>query len=349
MIGAVDETGAIGAADESDPAETGEIDVRLLADADALGLRACLERCYGDGYPKRVLYRPEATAALIRSKGYAGVVAVSEDGIVGHIGYSRTSPDSLVVEAGTTIVDPRCRGRGLMGRMSEKLGEQMVAEGVEGVIQFPTTAHEVMQRAATISGHETGILLAYIPGTAFSEAGAGATPDRVAVTVVYQGARETAEQTIFVPERYMARLEALAASLSLPRVIGAGHQVATDSDLDSSCDEARSLTRIAVRRAGVDLAGEVLSRSTGPATGLVHVDLSMADPGICAAAEALRALGFVYGAWLPGWRGHDVLRMQLIRTPTDRELSPSLVTGDARELLAAIRDELDEVSRQRTR
>ena len=342
------EGGAVGGAEAPDDTARDEIDVRLLADRDAPGLKACLERCYGDGYPKRVLYEPEKTAALIRSKRFVGVVAVSEDVVVGHIGYSRTSPDSLVVEAGTTIVDPGSRGLGLVGRMSDRLGQQMVAEGVQGVVQFPTTAHQVMQKAATIGGRETGILLAYIPGTALRTAGAGTEADRVAVTVVYQAARETGPQRIFTPERYTARVEALAASISLRREIEAGRESAGASELDISSDEARSLTLITVRRAGIDLIPRVVERSTRPAAGVVHVDLSMADPGIGGAVEALRELGFVYAAWLPGWQGHDVLRMQLIRNPTDRELSPNLFTREARELLASIRAELAEVRRQRT-
>jgi hypothetical protein len=73
---------AIDGADAPDGAVAAEIDVRLLVDRDALGLRACLERCYGDTSPRRVLYRPEETAALFSSKGYVGVVAVAEDVIV---------------------------------------------------------------------------------------------------------------------------------------------------------------------------------------------------------------------------------------------------------------------------
>jgi hypothetical protein len=176
------------------------------------------------------------------------------------------------------------------------------------------------------------------------DARAGEDPGRVAVTVVYQAARETGSERIFVPDRYADRLGAFASSLSLRRVFAAGGRLTGDSDLDMCRDEARSLMRIVVRRAGSDLTREVSRQSNAFGTGLVHVDLNMSDNGTNEAAEALRSLGFVYGAWLPGWSGSDVLRMQLIRTPTARELSPTLYTREAEDLLASIHEELREVS-----
>ena len=47
----------------------------------------------------------------------------------------------------------------------------------------------------------------------------------------------------------------------------------------------------------------------------MHVDLPMSDPAIEHATGALLHAGFVYGAWLPGWAGADVLRLQRVRDP----------------------------------
>ncbi len=65
----------------------------------------------------------------------------------------------------------------------------------------------------------------------------------------------------------------------------------------------------------------------------------MDDPAIGPATEALRAEGFVYGAWLPLFTGTDVLRLQRIRTPTPDTYSPLLLSPQAHELLAMIRRE----------
>ena len=70
-----------------------EAEVRPLAPADTPGLRGLIERCYGDAYPKRVVYEPDALANLIRSGKYSGVVAVSGEDVVGHMAYTWPDPD----------------------------------------------------------------------------------------------------------------------------------------------------------------------------------------------------------------------------------------------------------------
>lgn len=79
---------------------------------------------------------------------------------------------------------------------------------------------------------------------------------------------------------------------------------------------------------------------TSTDAGVVHVDLPMNDPAINAAVEQLRRSAFAFAAWLPGWAGHDVLRMQYLAAATAAELSPSLYSSAARDLLTMIRNEL---------
>jgi hypothetical protein len=251
-----------------------DVEVRPLAEDDSPGLAACVERCYGDTYPKRALYRVDELAALIRTGDYCGVVAVAGSEIVGHIGHSRPFPAATVLEAGTTIVDPRLRGRGLMARMAQGWAASLPATGAAGFIHFPTTAHTVMQRAATESGRETGILLAYIPqktrDRSLAAVGVGVWPSR----------SSTSRWLLLRPSRSLSRRYMRPGSASSPR----------------RCSSW--------------------------------------------AVEVLRGAGFAYGAWLPGWKGHDVLRIQLVRGPTDEELTPSLYTSAARAMCWSIRDEL---------
>ena len=82
-----------------------EVEVRPLEPADTPGLRELIERCYGDAYPKPVMYRPDELAGLIRSGEHSGVVAVSGEEVVGHMAYTWPDPDATVVEAG--MVTPR--------------------------------------------------------------------------------------------------------------------------------------------------------------------------------------------------------------------------------------------------
>ena len=73
------------------------VEVRPLEPADTPGLRELIERCYGDAYPKRVVYEPDALAKLIRSGEHSGVVAVSGEEVVGHIAAERPQKSARVV------------------------------------------------------------------------------------------------------------------------------------------------------------------------------------------------------------------------------------------------------------
>jgi hypothetical protein len=319
-----------------------DIEVRMLRPDDSAGLAACIERCYGDSYLKRVLYRADDTAALIRGGDYAGVVAVAHGEIVGHIGHGKPTPAATVLEAGTTIVDPRLRGQGVMARMASEWAASLVAAGATGFIHFPTTAHTMMQRAATANGgRETGILLACVPESTRDRSLEAPGAGRLTVTVVYQPLAAAPAQSIFVPSLYRDRIGGLAEALQLDReILEPGDADAAASEIASSEDDARSLTSIVIERAGADLSDELAGLLARAETRLIHVDLAMNDPGIGAAVDVLRGNGFAYGAWLPGWRGHDVLRAQLVREPTDEELAPTLYTGEAVAMCSSIRREL---------
>jgi hypothetical protein len=181
------------------------------------------------------------------------------------------------------------------------------------------------------------VLLAYIP----SSTRLGEPGGRLAVTVVYQDARTGLGQPVFVPERYRARLHDLAEGVGLEREIEAPRAaISGPSQARHDFEEPRSLLRVSVRRAGANLGREVADLITGLQPSLVHVDLAMDDPGIGSAVEALSAQRFAYGAWLPGWGEHDVLRMQHIADPTEEELHPDLYTPEAQSLCASMRKEL---------
>lgn len=318
-----------------------EIQVRPMTPGDAQGVSECIARCYGDAYPKRVMYQPEEVAMLVRSRSYNGVVAACGTEVVGHIGFTWPTTASTVVEAGTTVVDPGRRGQGLMGRLGLALGEMVAREGAVGFVHFPTTAHAVMQRASlSAGGRETGVMLAYLPAATGDAVGAGGE-GRLAVTVVYQPVGVARSQNNYVPRRYEGLLTNFADGLGLSRNVAEPLRTPSgDSRFDCVFDASRGLLRISVDRIGADLATAVASAVRSHAAGLVHVDLPMSDAALDHAVEELRLLSFAFAAWLPGWAGHDVLRLQHLPFLSDGELSPSLFSPDANALLTVIRTEL---------
>jgi len=288
------------------------------------------------------MYDVGELAESIRSGDYRGVVAVADGAVAGHIGYSWPTTGATVVEAGTTVVDPDWRGRGLMKELALALVEALVSDGAVGFIHFPTTAHQVMQRASlSTGGRETGILLAYLPPGTDDPDAEQPEAERLAVTVVYQPVVEATAQSVYLPVRFEAEILAMAAQLGLERqVAGPGETPGGESHLEASLDAPRGLERFTVGRVGEDIGTRVEAAIEGSPAGLFHVDLPLNDPGIDHAVEQLASRHFAFGAWLPGWAGHDVLRLQRIEEPSAAELAPNLLSAEAIALMDSIRSQV---------
>ncbi len=316
--------------------------VRTMRPTDAPRLAACVQRCYGNSYTKRVMYEPGALAEMVRVGTYNGVVATVDDDIVGHIGFTRPNPEATIVEAGTTVVDPTYRGSGLMKGLAQALRRSVIADGAVGIIHFPTTAHTVMQKVSlSAGGHETGVMFAYLPPDARDLTIGGAGDDRLAVTVVYQPLIESPEREIFLPERYSSLIHGYTERLRLLRRTSGNQPKPTRiTKIRQTSDVDRGIERLAVEHIGQDLADCVLSATSANSARLIHVDLPMNQPEIDYAVEQLHQIGFAFAAWLPGWTASDVLRLQLLKDPTDGELNPNLYSVDAGNIAALIRSEL---------
>jgi len=319
-----------------------DVEVRPMQGTDAYGVSECVIRCYGDTYPKPIMYRPDDLAERVASRAYQGVVATLGSDIVGHIGFTWPTPVSTVVEAGTTVVDPSCRGMGVMQHLSVGLGRELIALGVAGFVHFPTTAHEVMQRASVrAGGRETGIMLAYLPTEARDLEIGGHGDERLAVTVVYQPIGVAPPQPVALPRRHRTRMLALAHSVGLERHPIALRPPTRATTLHThTIDGPRGLARISVERIGTDMADQVEAIMSASGAALVHVDLPMHDAAIDDAVELLCESSFAFAAWLPGWAGHDVLRLQHVAHPTAAELAPKLASDEASDLMAMIRSEI---------
>ena len=319
-----------------------ETTIRRIEPSDAAGLSACIRRCYGDSYPKRVMYEPVALAEQIRSRVYNGVVATAGAEIVGHIGYNRPNQAATVVEAGTTVVDARCRGAGLMGRLASVLRENIIADDASGFVHYPTTAHTVMQKASLQSGgFETGVMLAYLPSEARDLTIGGSGEDRLAVTVVYQPLVEASAREIFLPHRYHDHIANVAKSLQLRRTFTHPQTEPTGkTNMRRTAEMSGNLERLTVEHIGNDFADVVVSATANSDASLIHVDLTMNQPEIGHAVEAALAAGFAFSAWLPGWNESDVLRLQLLKYPTANELYPILYSPPANDIVALIRSDL---------
>jgi hypothetical protein len=276
----------------------------------------------------------------IENGSLRSVVAIADDGtLVGHTGLTVRHVDAKAIEAGNTVVDPACRGQGLLARLAAPLNRLCVEAGYVAYLHYPTTAHEIMQKASVRSGFETGVMLDYVPAET-DYRGIDQGEGRIAATVVYQPFAPAPHRAVWMPSRYVAVAKEFYRAASLDRSIAIANDpiVPRTTSAVASFGKRRGLYHVHVDSIGTDLM-HVISAASHADAALSHVDLCLDDSGVGIAVEQLRALGYFFCALLPEFARTDVLRMQRLTSPTARSFAPKLANAVALELLPRMRRE----------
>ena len=310
--------------------------------ADAAALAACFRRCYGETYPNDDFYDVPRLTQRIESGSLRSAVAVADDGtLVGHTGLTVRHPRAKAIEAGNTVVDPACRGQGLLGQLAALLNRLCVEAGYVAYLHYPTAAHEIMQKASVRGGFETGVMLDYIPAETDYRAidrGAG----RVAATVAYQPFSPAPQRSLWIAARYLDAARQLYAAASLDRTLRVADDSATAqaTRVIGSFNKRRGLHHVHVAAIGTDFV-DAIAAASNAAAAVSHIDLCLDDPGIGVAVAALRAQGYFFCALLPEFAHTDVLRMQRLTSHAVSSFAPKLANRSAMELLARMRREYE--------
>lgn len=311
------------------------MELRALAPDDAAALRRCFERCYGDTYPAAEFYDLEQLGRRLADGTLRSVAVVTESGeVVGHTALSVRHPAACVAEAGNTIVDPAYRGRGLLRELGLMLAERCRADGFAGFVHYPTTAHEVMQKASVKGGGiETGVMLGYVSAGADYRGMNDERPTgRLAATVVYQPISPLPGREVVLPERYSELLEELYVALGAePAFATRRRQPRGRSSISTAFSAGEGIVRHTVDAIGTDVGDLIVAPSTAQPVTLV--DLPLSDPGIDHAVDTLTRSGFFYCGLLPGFAAGDVLRLQHLDEEASDIARPVLENPGARRLL----------------
>ncbi len=318
--------------------------LRDLVDGDITSLVDLFRSCYGTTYSNPIFY----DAAVLRDHVVRGslrsVVAEQSGRLVGHMALTVHHDGALICEAGNTVVDPDARGHGVMAQLGMALHDRTRREGFLGYIHYPTTAHDIMQRASVMKGGvETGVLLGYIPAdteyTAIDKRN-----HRLAVTVAFQPLDRMPPRNLArLPERYADLLTEIYHSAGLDRIVPEGdHAVAflRNSVLSHSFNPRRKALHVSVDSVGDDLDESVRKMLNERDPAVAIVDLPVDALGIDAAVESLRSLGFFFAALHPEFCDTDILRLQRLRDRSAEVLNPTLANDGARGILEFIRADM---------
>ncbi|MEN6485035.1 MAG: GNAT family N-acetyltransferase [Syntrophobacteraceae bacterium] len=318
--------------------------VHLFRPQDAPGIARLFRKVYGDGYPVRHFYEPEALAAALKAGANYSIVARKEDGeVIGHVGVFRSSPYPNLYEAGAGLVDPGYRSAGINLLMLHHAYERLApALGLEEMWGESVCYHLHMQKALEHHRHvETGLEVDLMPAEAYARE--KSAPGRVTSLLSFRAYR-SGPHRVFLPPAYEDALRFLYSGLDDGRTLEPSRGLppgGTKSEVSLEVFDSARVCRIAFPAIGEDFGPclGALEREAVPAdTVVAQVTVNLSCPWAGHAVDILRGRGYFLGGILPRWFGEDGLLMQKIAGRPNWE-GIQLLSERSGEILRIVRND----------
>lgn len=317
---------------------------------DAQGIADLFREVYGEGYPIKMYYDPEALTLGNARGDCCSIVARDETGrVVGVTHGVRTAPFEGLYESAAGLVSKAYRSQGISKRLQWFLLHRWAVSRpqVAGLFGEPVCNHLQLQKTwQDLGAVETGLEVALMPAEAYDRE--KSRQGRVACLTAYLPVKSR-PHSIYLPEVYTEALTFLYQSFieertfassvePLPKDHPTQHQIRVFA--------FASIARVVFQDIGFDLETcleEIEGERKARDLKVVQVFLKLGCPWIGAAVNRFRAKGYFLGGVLPRWFDEDGLLMQKLFCPPEWE-EIQLYSDRAREILEIIRADRDRVT-----
>jgi len=337
-----------------DPAKE-NFEVGHFRPEDAEGIVRLFHDVYGDHYPIRLFYNPQALISANEAGKYYSIVARTVSGnIIGVEHLFRSAPFPSIYEAGVGLVRKESRNTGANTRMMDYLYGEFVPQhdNIEEVFGEAVCNHVFTQKAITRFRHVAMAMeIALMPAAAYAkeESAAG----RVATLNGFRCYKPKPHR-IHIPAIYEQELRWLYSRLDDARdiVISKG-QAPADliSRIGMEIFEFSQVARFTVQEIGGDFYDTFLAMETQAVSEkalVLQVWLDLTIPWVGSAVDTLRERGYFFGGALPRWFDGDGFLMQKLLCPPDFD-GIVLDSAEAKQLLSIIQLDWERADTIRTR
>lgn len=324
------------------------ITIGLFRPQDAPGVAALFRDVYGDGYPVKRFYDPEAMVEAHETGDNYSLTARRGDGtVVGHMALFRSAPHPGLYECGAGLVLPEYRSAGLSRMLLTELYERVAPGlGVDGVWGEAVCNHTIIQKAVSLFRNvETGLEVDLMPAEAYEQE--QSAPGRVASLVCFRDYRPR-HHTVYLPPSHEAPLRYVYQVLEEGRTLEISREPLppqASSRATTRTFAFARVSRIEVTAVGGDFDAcmeELEQELLAQPTWVIQAHLSLACPSVGEAAQALSRRGYFLGGVLPRWFDDDALLMQKIYGSPDWD-GIRLFSDRAREILRLVRADWERV------
>lgn len=321
--------------------------IDVFQESDAAGVAELFREVYGEGYPVKIVYRPDELVRAFRDAEYIPVLARTGDNrIVGYTALYRSAPHKGLYESGQTLVLPDYRKTpvaGLLFRRTMKIASRLPA--VDALFCEAVCNHTHVQRAAMMFKHiETAIEIDLMPGEAY-EREQSAT-GRVSTVDMFRTFVQK-PHVVYVPEVYEKYFRFVYNGFDDGRTLIASTKDIPSSGLTEMATrifDFAQLARITVHEISTDFEVQFDTAEKDAINKhctVIQVMLKSSLPPIGEIINILRKRGFFLGGILPRWFGDDGFLMQkTIGRPNWEEIS--LYSDRSAQILHFIKDDWEE-------
>jgi hypothetical protein len=335
---------------KNDPIQTQDghtVVVDSFRPQDAEGIGALFRDVYGDGYPIKIFYDPEALIRANETGDCCSIVARNESGrVVGASHVFRSAPYQGIYESGAGMVLKTYRNQGIMNTLESFVFTRWAPARPEvaGLFGEPVCNHVHLQKTVNDLGAvDMAIEATLMPAEAYTTEKSAA--GRVACVFIFLSVRQR-PHTIYLPSAYEEALRFLYSGLHEERFFTPAIEP-LPIDRETRCQvtffDFAAVSRVAVQEIGADLKRQVRAieeEATAKGGKVLQVWVNLGSPWSGAAVDALREEGYFLGGLLPRWFDNDGLLMQKLFCPPDWE-GIQLYTDRAKEILKLVRADFE--------
>ena len=325
--------------------EKESLTVDLFRPEDAEGVAELFTGIYGDGYPARIVYRPDELVRAVEARDQVPIVVRTPDNrIVGYSSLFRAAPDPGVYEQGNGVVAVEFRNAGVMGMIFEFVKQALVRlDEVNMFFGEPVCNHTHMQKSAAsfLPLVETAIEVDLMPADAYEKEKSAS--GRVSTLLMFMTLTPR-PHTVHIPSFYSEQLKYIYDGLDDRRTLVPSTEplpASPGTRIDGELFEYAGVARMTVHEAGSDFGDVFLAeekRVLGLNAQALQVWVKLSWPWAGNVISLLRDRGYFFGGLLPQWFGDDGLLMQkLIPRPNWEGIH--LLSERAEKILEFVKDD----------
>jgi hypothetical protein len=316
-----------------------ELRIDLPQRGDAASIARCFLAVYGHHYVHAEVFSTRRYWDKVESGELVPVVARDGRGeVIGHVALER-EPGAVVAERGEAVVLPAYRGHHLLEQMTERLSEEALRHGLQGIYAEPLTIHTFSQRNDERSGMPVCAVLLGANPESFRPQGlpSPTAGQRQSYLRTFRFVQTPPARTIHASAPYRDVLVKTYEKLGVPASLAAPASATAPDSRTSIKVNDRGYGVIRFRQIGASAAielGQALRDVRTLGAGPVQLSAPIGDPGLPLLTEAARALGFFFCGLGPAFAdGDDTFLLQSLTEPLDTG-KLQLFTDWAKELVA---------------